>query len=451
MSARSCRAALAGLALGLATASSAPARADGVAKKPIVDYGGRGGQSTTAQDVALFVPRAVFFVPWVVSEYGLRRPLEWLTKKAEKEKWASAIVDLFSFGDEKNIHIFPTFLLDFGLLPSAGLYVSWNKFLHPDSDLRLHAATWGPHWLTFTAAERIRLNGDRTRLTLRGELTKRQDNQFYGLGPDAPTSSRSRYGKQLAEASLAFEQNEGNGSFVHTSLAFRDVRFYDGTCCGEPSVPYEAAVSLYPLPPGFDAGYTVVAPRLSFALETRKPRPAPGSGFRAEGFVEPGFTTDGSRRSWVRYGGDVGVAADLTGTQRVLSLTLSGRFAGPLGPGGGAVPFTELVRFGGDDLMVGFLPGRLADRSGAALTALYRWPVWAFLDGTLHVATGNVFGPMLDGLEARKMRLSFGMGIKAGTARDHAFELMLAAGTETFEQGGRITSGRLVFGTRRGF
>lgn len=97
------------------------------------------------------------------------------------------------------------------------------------------------------------------------------------------------------------------------------------------------------------------------------------------------------------------------------------------------------------------MPGRLADRSGAALTALYRWPVWAFLDGTLHVATGNVFGPMLDGLEARKMRLSFGMGIKAGTARDHAFELMLAAGTETFEQGGRITSGRLVFGTRRGF
>ncbi len=427
------------------------AHADEVPKKPIANYDGRGGQSTTTQDVALFVPRAVFFVPWVVSEYGLRRPLEWLTKKAEKERWASAIIDFFSLGDDNNIHIFPTFLLDFGLLPSAGLYLSWNRFLHPDSDLRLHAATWGPQWLTFTAAERIRLNGDRTRLAFRGEFTKRQDNQFFGLGPDAPSSNRSRYGKQLAEAQVAFEQNAQNGSFVHTSLAFRDVRFYDGTCCDSPSVPSLAAISAYPLPPGFDAGYTVVAPRAAFAFETRKPRPAPGSGFRAEGFVEPGFTTDGSHRSWVRYGGDVGVAADLTGTQRVLSLTLSGRFAGPLGPGGGAVPFTELVRFGGDDLMVGFLPGRLADRSGAALTALYRWPVWAFLDGTLHVAAGNVFGPMLDGLEARKMRLSFGMGIKAGTARDHAFELMLAAGTETFEQGGRIVSGRLVFGTRRGF
>ena len=81
----------------------------------------------------------------------------------------------------------------------------------------------------------------------------------------------------------------------------------------------------------------------------------------------------------------------------------------------------------------------------------YRWPVWSTLDGVLHCAAGNVFGPSLRGFALPDLRASFGAGITTATDSDQSFEILLAFGTEVFEAGGAVESTRLTAGTSASF
>jgi hemolysin activation/secretion protein len=153
----------------------------------------------------------------------------------------------------------------------------------------------------------------------------------------------------------------------------------------------------------------------------------------------------------VNYDATAGAFWDVTGSARVLSLSVATLFSDPIKGSGDDIPFNEQVVFGGDGLMRGYLAGRLIGRSGAVATLNYQYPVWAFLDGTLQVSTGNVFGPGLSGLEAKKLRLSTGFGLRTHSSPDNQFELLVGFGTDTFENGAGITSVRLALGATRGF
>lgn len=153
----------------------------------------------------------------------------------------------------------------------------------------------------------------------------------------------------------------------------------------------------------------------------------------------------------MKYEGTVGGFWDVTKTARVLSLSATAIFVDPIQGSGGAIPFTELATLGGFGHMRGYLPGRLIDRSAAVATLGYQWPIWAFLDGTMRVSTGNVFGAGLRGIEPGKLRLSTDFGIQSNSSPDHRFELIAGFGTDTFDNGARITSVRLALGATRGF
>jgi hypothetical protein len=43
-----------------------------------------------------------------------------LTKAAEKEQWPEKVVLFFTFGERRQITLFPSLLFDFGLKPSVG-------------------------------------------------------------------------------------------------------------------------------------------------------------------------------------------------------------------------------------------------------------------------------------------------------------------------------------------
>jgi hypothetical protein len=101
--------------------------------------------------------------------------------------------------------------------------------------------------------------------------------------------------------------------------------------------------------------------------------------------------------------------------------------------------------------MSGFREGRLLGRSAAAATLEYRYPIWAFLDGSAQLAVGNVFNEHLDGLEPKNLRLSFDFGFRAAGVRDHSFSVLMGAGTETFGQGARLNEARLLIGATNGF
>ena len=224
-----------------------------------------------------------------------------------------------------------------------------------------------------------------------------------------------------------------------------------------------------PEPPGLADGYNVLRTGIEAAVDTRYRRDQepifetdgsepPGTGIRVLGRVEhfTGLTENRpfsyapeQHYSWIRYGGAIGGFIDLNEYQRVLGLTVFAEFADPLE--GGEIPFTEQVSLGGARPMRAFLTGRLVDRSAAVAQLSYEWPIWVFLDGTLHYAVGNVFGEHLDGFELGLLRQSIALGIRSNTSRDHPFEILLGFGTKTFDEGSELDSLRIQFGATSGF
>lgn len=438
-------------------------------KRPVPDYDGRPDE-TTAGDVLLWVPRVLLSPAYVVSEFVVRRPLGALVTVIEKEKVVPKVFDFFTFGPNDNIGIVPTGLIDFGFRPSVGVYFFWDDFIAKDNDLRSHAATWGPDWILFNVKNRTHF-GLHQDLTMRAELERRSDWVFYGIGPET-SSTPARFQATSLRAGFLYHADLWRSSELETFVTARDVSF-DATegCCEEETLATDIARGRLAEPPGLADGYTILESGITAELDTRKPKKPdelpegsdwvtpPGSGLKlqlrgmhATGLRDspmPSATAPG-RYHWLKYGATLGGYLDLTGEQRVVSLSLIGDFADPI-DSGTDIPFTELVSLGGDRPMRGYLEGRLLGRSSAVAQLEYQWPIWVWIDGAMHYSVGNVFGEHLDGFEAKLLRQSFGIGLKTSSSRDHVFEALLAFGTETFDQGAEVENVRFVLGATSGF
>jgi len=417
-------------------------------KREVPNYDGRGDEPTTGGDVALWVPRIALAPLYLTSEFVVRRPLGALVRWAEKSNLPKALYDLFTFGPDHGAGFAPIGFLDFGFNPSVGLYVFWNDAFAKGNDLRLHATTWGEDWLAGVVTDRVHLDETRS-VAFRFAGLKRPDFRFHGIGPDATDADRSRYGQDSLDGRVSFDMRLWRTSRIETMVGLASHAFYDGRFGDDSGIFRAAARGLYALPPGFLGGYTAQYSGIRAALDTRAPGQASGTGLRVE--LEGGQGSDLRRATsgWVRYGAGVGAFLDLNDKGRVLSANVTTQFVDPLGRE--PVPFTELVTVGGDAPMRGFLPGRLIGRSSAVATFRYRWPIWIGLDGALEASFGNVFDERLKGLSVEKLRFSTAIGIETVGSPDSAFQLLAGVGTETFEQGAKVDSFRLVIGTNRGF
>jgi len=427
-------------------ASVANARAGSSPKRAMPDYDGRGAAKTSAGEVALWFPRVAFAPVYFVTELLIRRPLGFFITTAEKNQWPQAVRDFFVFGPDKKAGVAPTAFLDFGFRASVGIYAFWDDLLGKDNHLRLHATTLGKDWLQGAIADRFPV-GDSSVVDLRIEGAHRPDSLFAGLGPRTHERDRVRYGIDRFMARPVFETTWWRGSRLSTEAGVRYMEFRDDACCDERSLVTEARAGRRTLPPGFE-GYTAVYQRGEITVDTREARPADQTGLRLELEAEHGSDVRRSSSNWIRYGGSFGGFLDIK-NNRTLSLSVTTLFVDPISRG--PIPFTEQIVLGGSGPMRGYLYGRLTDRSAAIATLKYRWPIWAFLDGTLQVATGNVFGPQLQDFKLSLLRASGAIGIESIGSPDHTFELLVGAASETFESGGSIDSFRLLFGTNRGF
>ncbi|HEY2734283.1 MAG TPA: BamA/TamA family outer membrane protein [Polyangiales bacterium] len=425
--------------------SSAHAHAD-PEKREVPNYDGREDR-TTAGDVLLWVPRVILSPLYVVSEFVIRRPLGFLLTAAERAQLPSALYEFFTFGPNHNSGLVPIAFIDFGFEPSVGLLFFSND-IAPHQDLNVHFTTWGEDWLGGAISYTVRLPGA---LSVGTHFAghKRPDLAFFGLGPRSVNSARSRYGSTLFEG--GFDSALSGARLVHfnAGLGLRTVSFQRGNFDDDPDLRRASNEGHYPLPPGYEDGYTVLYNRLLLSIDSRADSPMRNSGVRLEleGQQESELQ-HGAGSGFLRYSTALGGFYDLDQHGRVVSLWLSAQFADPLGHG--AIPFTELVQLGGAGQMRGFVPGRLIDRSAAVATMRYRWPIWVFLDGSIQFAIGNVFGPHLEDFKPSLLRLSAAIGFESGKA-DNSLEFLFGLGSETFEHGTQITSVRVVVGTNHGF
>jgi hypothetical protein len=233
-------------------------------------------------------------------------------------------------------------------------------------------------------------------------------------------------------------------------LGLRAVRVYNGHYDGDPGLQHEAATGAFPVPYGFDQAYTAEYNRAAFILDSRRPRPSPGSGLLLAIQAEQGTEIEQSPLAgWIRYGGTAGGYLDLNQHGRVLGLAVTTIFVDPLG--GAQIPFTELASLGGDGPMRGYYPGRLVDRSAAAATAHYTWPIGPWLGGSLEAGVGNVWGEHLQGFRLAQQRFSGALGISSLTASDYPIELLFGIGSEPFDRGGTMDFFRVALSVNHGF
>jgi len=345
------------------------------------------------------------------------------------------------------------------LLPSAGASLHWGHAFAHDNALDVHAGTWGPDWIAARAADTYSWASHELAETTRVSFVRRDDNLFYGVGPDVTSATRARYGIQRADVTQTLSRRFAGESMLAVTAGVRSSMLRDGTCCGDPSLAAEEAGGELMAPAGDDPSHLTVYERATLRLDSRSRRPASSTGGYLELHGEDHVDVHTSD-AWVRYGGEAGVDADVDGLQRNVKLFASAELVDPVGSRSD-VPFYELAQLGGEDMMTGFLGGEdtmagflrgwMNGRSTVTGGVAYTWPVWTWLDGQARLAVGNAFDEHFDGFAMTKLRLSADIGVTTISARTSGLELLVGAGTETFEQGGRITSVRIAIGTRRGF
>lgn len=414
--------------------------------RDVPDYDGRGPVPEDPAEPWLWIPRIATGPLYLVSEYLLRAPLGWFFTELERSGILPAAVAYLS----RDFAVVPVALLDLGLRPSVRVFAFWKHALFDANRLDLSAATGGSGLLDARIADTVAVDDVQVRLAFRA--SRRDDQVFGGIGSGAQNTvaNRARFTETRIETELRFDWRFWRRSHLRLGAAYDRRRFRDGDSLGDPALSArQDQLADGRLPAGFAEGYSALRARAELVVDSRPANGVLAGGVRVGAYAEPALDLEhASERRWMRWGGHVTLATDALGSQRVLSLEGDAHLVEDLGSDGDTIPFTELVDPGAAGFLPAYLPGQLRGRSAAALTARYRWPIWVFLDGSVFFSIGSVFGEHFAGFDTELLRYSFGIGVDAPNAGEHPFVFQLAFGSETFANGGEITSFRVLLGAR---
>ena len=268
-------------AIAVAVAIPNSAYAKEPPKRDVPDYDGRGGEPTTAGDVLLWIPRVILSPLYFISEYLIRRPLGAVLTLAEKSNLPDVLYDFFAFGPDHKAGFAPYAFIDFGFEPCVGVYLFWNDAGFKGHDLSLHASMWNTDWLAAGFADHIPIEKN-TSLSFYASGIRRPDYAFFGIGPNATQANLSRYKADTLDGSAALSVGLWRSSRVTATAGARSVTFGPGYYGEDPTLDQQVASDVFSLPPGYASGYTLEYNQLLLAFDSRRPRPASGSGVRAE-------------------------------------------------------------------------------------------------------------------------------------------------------------------------
>jgi len=431
--------------------AAAPAAAAPDGRRPLPDYDGRGEEPVSVGETALWIPRVILAPVYVVTEYGIHRPVGAVTTWMEKEKVFSKVTEALTFGRSNEFFFVPVVIVDTELRLTVGGYFTVADFVGEDAKLSLFGTYAGERGWELKLTERLPLgHSDGWKDELKIDLfhDQRPDHPFYGIGEDTRTE-RVRYFRSETTARMRGTQHFGVLDVFDYQLEVGRNTFGEGGTVRslvEPPIEDEFDVDAIP---GFD-GYTLAAGSFGIALDSRQPRPAGGSGARLELKARVGTDLDGNQGFvFARYGAELALFLDLDGHNRVLGIAPGVEIADAVD---GEVPFTELAVLGGNETMRGFAKGRFRGESAFVVPIQYTWPIAVSTDGLLFWEMGGVFGPEFDGFGFDRLHASFGLGARARFQRDSALDLLVGWGTNRFDEGTlEIEEFRFTLAATRGF
>jgi len=375
-------------------------------KRAMPDYDGRADEAPSAW---LWLPRVALSPLYLLSEYGVRRPLGAIVTNVERVQLPQPTFGP-SFLGRVEWGVAPSLVLDHasasGARVSLGLILYADHLLADAHTLGLRV-TYGTHgWIELDVDNRVHL--DDHRLSLAVGFHARDDAVF----------GDARYGVARFGVALADRLTLPHGH-LDAALELRNTQYTH--------VP-ELDHAHLQLVPSAGVSYDDV---LHAALTVAAP-----------------IALTGDSADTLEVTSELGVVVDVYRRRRI-GLRLHASVAAPLDDG--PLLRASTSRLGGEQPMRGFEEGELVGESALVAIVEYRWPVWVWLDGQLFAELGNAFGRHFEGLDADQLRVSFGIGMRAPEDEPGTFELLLAAGTDTLGDGLGLTHVRVVFGTTSGF
>jgi len=304
--------------------------------------------------------------------------------------------------------------LSAGGLPGlgGGATVEHDAFFGPRNKFRLRG-TWTlrDHYRVTTGL--LLPIGGHSQIELAAGMRYRSNARFFGIGPDADAVDRAYYHHRQTWAATSLQHTLAD----HLSVGADAV--VSGIAAGEPradDVPALADQFAGRLPPGYGRTSTGISIGAFLSYENTGGDGRPSSGgvrrMRATYFQGVG---DEDARFW-SYRAELQQFVRLWYPANVLAIRGYLTWIEPVG--GTVVPFQRLMTNDDPDLFRGFRDFRWRDRGMVALSAEYRWPLWAYshvdrlgIDMYLLADVGQVFGAF-DEISRERLTFSYGGGLR---------------------------------------
>ena len=406
-------------------------------ERPIPDYDGRPDEPPSAGEVLIWVPRVVFYPVHLTLEYLVRWPLVSLITVMEEYYVLQHVMDIFTWFEGK-AGVFPTAFYEFGISPSVGFYAFQEDVFGPGSKQVLKGGFWDDKQ-QLALENRMPVFRDNSGLVfLNAMFSNRPDHPFYGTGYSTREDQRTNYNMLNVQGELGLQGILEGLNRVEFALGYRYVVIDDGS---SPSIADE-----------HQGDYHLLFGRLDLDLDTRSPHRdfTSGTGLRLELGCSYLMDPANPDLQFLLWGGEASGFLDLSGSNHVVGLRIFTQFAEKIGDD--PLPVTEVVVLNNKEHLRAFLGGRFRGESAAVITAEYRYPIWAYLDGELFVGLGNTFDKHLEGFSWERMYLNWGIGVRTNNSRDVSFDILVALGSNRLDsESFKVDRVGFIIGVNQGF
>jgi outer membrane protein assembly factor BamA len=413
-----------------------PDQASGIAREP----------ATPGRDHALWVPRAILFVPrwafWAAAQPVRLGAWAWEELKLE----ARFKRTLFTVDETAGIYPVGRYDSQFGF--QAGVRFVHKSMFGRGEKLRLRADFGGP----FRQAYGISLaSGDRFGSVLEAKLDARYQRKpgerFYGIGngdlggapPAMPidptvddTAIETRYREELWRAVASLEAHVAGPVSARLSGAIVRRQFAGGDF--DDNLGIQEAYATDRLT-GFGVPTDTAYLEGEVVYDTRRPtsiyqtKAIDAAGWFVNLYLGGANGLGEDPTDYYRYGGEVQTFIDLYRGSRVLALRVLFEELGGTGAQYRQVALPDLPRLGGVEYLRGYPDGRFRDRAMTLGTAEYIWDLGNFLAGFTFVDVGRVW-PTLRDVGLDDLRFGYGGGIQAHSRASYLLRFQIAASAD---------------------
>jgi hypothetical protein len=345
------------------------------------------------------------------------------------------------FNDAGTFGVYPTAFIESQLGFNVGLHVIDSDTFGHKEKLNASASYGGEFQQAYTASLTSGTALDPVTLKLRGSWQAWNRSNFFGIGNanlssgtpampvDAltdPTAVQSRFGQHVTHVELDGTYDVVGPLAFGVAAAYTYRNFNNDAVIDEfvrTPTAYDTASLI-----GFNTNTQSVYGELQVIVDTRSyanryiSKAAPSSGWWAVASAGLARGVGDDPSHYTRYGVDIHRFVDLYHGDRVLVLRayLDGVTA-PLDE----IPFTDLPRLGGGDLLRGFENDRFRDRVAAFGSVEYDWHVHYGVDTYLFVDSGRVAGA-LDDLSLSHLHTGYGVGVQLQGVESFLFRAQVA-------------------------